>query len=388
MKGFQPYIKVLDSETLTFGTHTEWEVAVGRKLPHHVGQGIAHLVGFLVEADLDPTFTTAPTTFGVQASVAKVVFHDGIDERISCSMNDLRVAEILENQGRVLMPDPDTSSGSTNNFYFRRYITIGPSGFIGAPSDFLLPCAAIPEATLKFHLGALTDISADTTAATLALRVSAVMVPLWNELRVPPLYQRRAYAGAANKAEIAGSALYPLLWMADAATYAAISAGDFGAITLNGAQGPIISAVDAETLGALFHAVNRTGQLSPVQGEPRAATDDNPKVVNSGTPTALVAPTAAIQAVLFPAEAQRIEKIGARSLQNLELSWAGSQATAHIGVGRMLERTDGGVATLIANACAALKVSDKPDQSKVKTVTKTLYTGHRGKFMPLDIAVG
>lgn len=354
-----------------------------RDLPHKVRGRIAHLAGISWEVDVDPTFTTAPTVVGLNNVVSDLKIHDGVQLRHDGGFNYLRVFEALE-FGRLPTPEPDTNSGSTNNFYFTRYWSPGPMRFEGNPSDFAIACSALENAAISYTFGALTDISADTTAATVTLKCTAWLL-LLDEVRVGPVYARSAYAANSADFLLAGRALYPYLALLNSASVDAITAGDFGSITVNDGEGEIVSAVDAEVLTRAFHAQMGSGQFTIVQGEPRSGTDDNPVIKNGGTPTALVAATAAIQPVLWTAPGGLISKVVARPDSGLRVRWNGSQASAIILSGRILDQPMTAVATMATKALNKLGLPFRG--AKVKTLSKQPYTGRTPEFMPYKVDV-
>lgn len=380
MKGSQPIPYQLPDLTWTAGSKG---VHLLKDLPHKVRGRIAHVVGISWEVDVDPTFTTAPTNFGLNQVVKGLKIHDGSQLRFDGNFAYLRVFEALE-LGRLRQPDPDTNSGSTNNFYFGRYWSPGPANFLGNPTDFALCCASLENASITYDFGALTDISADTTAATVTIKTVVWLMPM-DEVRVPPVYERQAYAANSADLLLTGRALYPFMALLNSANVDAISAGDFGSITVNDGDGELVSALDAEVLCKAFQAQMASGQFTPVQGEPRAATDDNPKEINSGSPTAAVAVTAAVQPVLWCTPGAMISKVVARAETGLRVRWNGSQASGIVLVGRILEQPNTVIASTATKALNKLGIGFKG--AKVKTLSKSDYRGPLREFMPYKVEI-
>lgn len=353
-----------------------------KDFPTRIRGRLPHMVGISWEVDVDPTFTTAPTIVGLNAVVADLKIHDGKQLRFDGNFNYLRVFEALE-LGRLRQPDPDTNSGSTNNFYFGRYWTPGPANF-AKPTDFAMSCASMDNAVIQYTFGALTDISADTTAATVVIRATAWLL-LMDDIRIPPVYERVSYAANSKDFPLQGKALYPFLALLNSASVDAIGDGDFGAITVTDGHGEVISAIDAEVLCKAYQAQMNAGPVTPIQGEPRAATDDNGKVVNGASPTALVAATAAIQPVLWSTQGAMISKIVAESENTLRVRWAGSQASGVVLAGRILDQPDTVMAGTAATALNKLGLS--PRSADPVTASKKPYKGPRRNFMPHKVSV-
>ncbi len=382
MKAFQLVPYSLPAITWAAGgsaTHTL------RDVPKSLFGRICHVHSITWEVDVDPTFTTAPTVIGLNNVVSDLQIFDGSFNRFSGGgFNLLRVFEALEN-GKLSHPEPDTNSASTNNFYFARTWHCGPRHLAGAPSDFLYPGAALENGEIKYRFGALTDISADTTAATVAIR-AIVWLAVLDELRIPPALERMAYTAGAADLNLTGRAMYLYMAMLNSASVDAITAGDFGAMTVDTGAGQLISAIDAEELGRAYHSQMDSGQFTVVQGEQRASTDDNPVIKNGGTPTALVAATAAIQPLVWCPPGTRLSKVPAVADSVCRVRWNGSQASGAIAATRVLEQSQTAMATVAARALNRLGLRDRG--TKVKTLSKAPYTGPRPDFMPYAVKVG
>lgn len=379
MKGSQLIPYVLPQVVFAAGGRFSQALNV---IPKTVMGRLAHLAGITWEVQITPTFTTAPDVIGLNRVVADLKIHDGRNLRFDGNFNYLRMFETLEN-GRLVQPDPDTNSGSGNLFCFGRTWTPGPLGFAGAPSDFVIPAGALENGRIDYTFGALADISADTTAANVVITCTAWLL-LLDEVRVPPMVERQAWAANASDINLTGRALYPFLGVLNSANCDAIASGDFGAFTLLTGSGEVVSGVDAEVLCKAYQAQMLSGQFTPVQGEPRAATDDNGKVLNGGTPTALVSATAALQPVLWSTPNAQISKIVARVESALRLRWNGAQASGVVLATRILEQPPTAVATVATAALGRLGMGFKG--AKVKTLSKQPYGGPIPEFMPYKVA--
>lgn len=382
-RGFQLVPFVLRQPTYTASGN---DVVTLESLPETSLGRIAHLAGISFDCILTPTLTTPPTLVTqLNSFVNRLEFNDGQQPRFQGSFNVMRNFEILEN-GRLRTPDPDAGGASATPVYVRRYLPIGPWCLAGNPSDFLLPCAALKGGRLEFNFGALTDYSADTTAISLTMRITAWLAFLDKEVRVPPFYERNTYQVSNADASLPGRALYVVGGLQDALLPAAITAGDFNSIIVSTGSGELPS-VTAQSYEAAFHAQMDSGHLTQAHGEPAAATDDNPKIVNAGTPTALVGALANIQPWAWSPKGTRISKLALMAESALRVRWpAGTQATGTILYGRLLAQSPEARAALAARALQKLGMRDT--KAKVKTLSKEEYKGPRDEFMPMAVKVG
>lgn len=382
MKNFQLVPFVMRSPTFAASGQDVLPLDV---LPNTGLGRIAHLAGFSFRCVVTPTFTTAPTIVGLNNIVRRLEFNDGAQPRFQGGFNYLRLFEMLEN-GKLRIPDPDTNSGSTNGFYFSRYLPMGPWGFEGDPTDFLLPCAALKTGKLEFNWGALTDISADTTAVTVSIQVTAWLAYLDRELRIPPFYERNSFQVSNADAQLPGRALYACGALLNSSSVDAITAGDFSQIIVGTGSGDL-PAVGVGTLTEAYRAQMGCGQITEVQGEPGAATDDNAKVKNSGTPTALVGADAVVQPWAWSPPGTRISKLALMAESSLRVRWpSGSQATAVVLYGRFVAQPPNAKAVLGAKALTNLGMRDT--EGGVATLSKKDYKGPREEFLPSYVKVG
>ena len=348
-------------------------------LPTRVFGRIAHLLGFVIDVTVTPSYTTAPTIAGIHSLIKSLVFFDGIGERLNLSGFDIRLMEILEN-GRRVIPDPPTNNGTGNAVTFRLVVGLGPPNYAGSPSDFMLPCAALKNGELRFTFGALTDYSADTTALnSVNIRLGALVGALDNEIRVAPAFERRAFNYSTNDALIQGNALYCAVGIAKQ-NYAAFAAGDLNEITIDGGQGASNSVL-ASTLEAAAHFDLRAGHVTQLAGEPRNANDVDARTINLGTPTAIAPSDRTIQAVCVSPDETRISKILYEATSGLRIKYTGTFTTPRILVGRILEQPRASAAAIAARAIAELRLP-APKSAKVKTLSKMAYSGPREAYLP------
>jgi len=344
---------------------------------------LCHLAGISFDCTITPTFSTAPTVVGLNNIVSRFEMFDGNGLRFQGSFNLLRAKELLEN-GRLSTPDPDTNSASTNAFQLRRWWSIGPESYVGNPSDFLFPTAALGNGQLNFNFGALTSISADTTAATVTIRPIAWLALLDSEFRIPPAHEFIQYSAGAADYQIQGRALYTHLALLNSGSYDAIAAGDFASVSVDTGSGQVPT-LDVQTLEAAYHAQMKSGQFTQLHGEPRGATDDNPSVKNLGTPTAIVAADALFSPVLWSPWGSRISKLAIAAESSLRVKWTGTQSSAALAVGRIVAQEPSAAAAIAGKALAKMGMRGK--RTFIKTLTKDDYSGPRGVFMPMAVKV-
>jgi len=341
MRNFQKIPILLQTLTTTMAAaRQDFVVSLKEKLLPKVRGGINHVFGFLIEQDLDPSFTTAPTQLGaalalynlkVQAEKGHYMF-DG-------SGADLRAIEAYERGGPLLFPDGDLNGGTGTNFYSARYLSCtpgGPRGMSEGEEAFAIPAVLFDDAALQVQVGALTDVSADTTAATVVHRIYALCHGL-DRVNIPPRVERKVWPCAGNERSLNDRARYLCAFMLNSTAHDAITAGDFSTFTADDRAGNFMAGVYATVLGRLYNAEKYQGQFGIIQGEPGAATDDNLKVVNGASPTAIASPTAAYQPLLWPVENQGIDNIEIEG--PLTFRWSGSQATGSLITTRLLPRS-------------------------------------------------
>jgi hypothetical protein len=379
MRGYQTFNYVLPSQAFSAGGRT---VQTLRDIPKTMFGRFMHLWSFLFSVVITPTFTTAPTLAGQNNVFTAADFWDGSFMRFQGGFNHMRAKELLHT-GRIRNPDADLDPASTNSRYYKRALHVGPPQYAGSPSDFVIPAGLLENGELRFSHGALTDISADTTAATGTVRVTARCV-LLDELRIPPAYQWGYQALNAQDVNISGEAAYDVLALLNSASFDAITAGDFGDIRVDVGGGDMVPTVKSYDLTACFVDDFAAGEIGAVNGEPEAANDDNPKIVNRSTPTAVKAAPVDLQPVVWSPPETRISKL-TKAGSVVRLRWGGGQTSAVLLYGRILPQVPTVIASLVAKATARLGVTAK--DFKVKTLSKQDYDGPMGDYMPWKISL-
>ncbi len=376
MDNFQTYPVPLKPATFSAGQREPIPLDV----PPTMLGGWNHIESIDFVCSVTPTLSSgALTPLEAQNIVTGLVVNDGIQNRCNVSFALLRFIEMLE-LGKLQAPDPD-SAATTEPIYFSRRWRVGPALFAGSPTDHLLPAAAIKGGRIELQYGALADLDVAATAVTVTIQPIANCVPLYGELRIPPLSKWDFIDAAVRNIDVQGKALHHTLAMFNSGTYDAITAGDFANITLTGSAGVVGAATHIADLERKFYLDKMAGHITPVQGEPRAATDDNAKVVNPGTPTALVAATANVSPILWYNPGCRISKVRAYAESQFNIKWDGSQTTARILSGRLEAQGEAARAVMLARALAVLGLPGHKGLG-IKTLSKKPYKGDVGDFMP------
>lgn len=295
-----------------------------------------HVAGITFDVDITAiSNTTAPTRAQSNTLVKRIEIRDGRNQiRLQCGgFNGLRMKERLENGG-AMVPEPDLA-GSSALAHFARHWTVFPARMYGFPSDGLIPAALLHGGSIDLNfMAALTDYSADLVSMSATILPTVWCVSLDNELRIPPHYQWMEYAMAAKSQMLTGKRRLAFLGLLNDVAYGAIAAGDFGNLSVQVADGMLVNAVPAEAVNRMYQAIFRAGGIGALQGEPRAATDDNAKEV---TTTSVAAVTADLQVVYAAGPDCRITKLP--ESDPATVSYDGSQSSGtYLAVGSFLEQ--------------------------------------------------
>lgn len=350
-------------------------------LPKMVYGLIAHVWKFSFNLIFTPSFVTPPTTVGNHNVVKAIDLWDGKVIRFRGGFNHLRAKERLSS-GRVRVPDADTDTATDNARVVRRTLHMGPPNF-SKPSDFATPCGIFANGELRLTWGSLADISPDATQCTGTLR-SVAWLELLHEIRIPPIYEWFFSGAAAKEALLSGRAAYESVALLDSDSFGAIANGDFGAITFDPGGTPLVGSVPAYDLTAAYLDDYAPGEVGVFAGEPEAASDDNGKVVNRATPTALTAAPNDLQPVVWSIPNQKISKLRVAEASAL-VRWNGSQSTATVIGGRILPQVDTVAASY--GALAAQAIQRTPGTMVPKTLSKQPYKGPMLDFMPWKISI-
>jgi hypothetical protein len=356
-------------------------------LPKTVQGRIAHLAGVSLDIQFTPTISGGASAekYGINNIIEGLDFFDGAGLRFQGTLNVLRWREMLE-AGRVLNPDPDLVPTATP-VAFRRWLNMGPQGFAGSPSDFLLPNSALENGELRFRFAsATTRIHANCSAiGSVSIRPVAWLAFLDNELRIPPAHEFVQYTAGSADYPIQGRSLYTHLALVKSLTTpgTAIAAGDYTAMQLDTGAGAV-NTIQLPLLTGAFYSQMNGGHLAGLSGEPYFATDDNAKQIDPTTGVAVQAADAVVQPMIWSPAASRISKLVYLAESALRVKWiGGSQTAAGLLCGRIVAQSPAAAAALAARALKSLGLAEKA--LKVKTLSKDGYGGPRGEFMPFCV---
>lgn len=377
MKNFQTIMFPVKTLTWSAGGYDIVEL---QRIPTKVGDRLVHVVALHMRAVVTPTYTTAPTIVGHNALVAGLEIFDGSQTRFNSSFNALRFHERFENGG-IAIPEALTNGGTGNPRYFTRSFYFGPPHWEGSPTDWAFPAAALENGELRVRYGALTDISADTTANTATLYVYAECI-LFDQLRIPPLFERQLYTAPGSDYQILGRGLYCNLFLGNSTSYDAFAAGDVGTVQVLTGQYDAVPNALAQVLTDGYNRMWARGDIGGLTGDPANATYDvAQRVVNGGTPTALQAQALDQQPVLYCGPGHRISKTVAIVENALRVKWSGANGSGTIvGVGRILPQSPSVVNAIVQRSAKRLGVRGL--SMKIDTTSGRDYKGPFVEYMP------
>jgi hypothetical protein len=313
----------------------------------------------------------------MQKWVRSLTIKDGTGRLLfNGSFASQRLQDALE-RGYLSVPEPDAAA-TTEAVNFCRVFKLGPDNFADS-DDFIQPAAIFRGGSINFGFGALTDGSANCTALTLTVQPYAVC-QLHDELILGAICERFETSLTSGQ-NIGGEALYTHLGLAKA-NFASISAGDFANVTTI-ADGFVRQPIHVADLERMYHAdMGVPTNQTIVHGEPRAATDDNPKLISG---TSVAAQPQYLSPVIWSPQGAKLSKLVFAAKPNLVIQWSGS-ATGYMLASRILPRSAADFGKADALVRAALSVSI--NSVDARTLSKEAYKGPRRSYMPLKCKVG
>ncbi len=386
MQGYQ--VEPIDLQVPAWTSGQPFTVPLST-LPPILYGGDAHLAYVDIHVAITPTLSSgALTALEAQNFLASLSFDDGLGlVRINgLTGPQLRYGEAFLNGGRLVTPDPDDAA-TTERMDFVRRLFLYPPRMKGDGHDGLFPVAALKAGTISGIWGTNAAMDANITANTVSVTMKAGCVAKYGSVIAPPAFVQRGFAPGATDFSIPGVGLHAFLGIGNDAALAAITAGDFGNHTLTGANGVILNNQPGHSLTRQFNADFAEGPLRAFQGEPAVATDDAPKVVNGGTPTALTPAPAVLNPLLWVPPNGMVSKIRAVSNGSLLHHWSGTQGTAWLYNAMFLNQTAEAQAKIIA-AYRTATGKRQLTPGKTKTLSKRDYTGDRSPYLPFEVKVG
>lgn len=379
-------------QRLSAGAFTDQNFTVRvnlRDLRTKIGTAFAHLVGFHLGIRLDPTYTTAPTVAGHNKLIRKLTLNDGHKDLAIVDGNAMRLLERIE-WGQPLAREALTNGGSTNPRAWSRVLMLGPLGFKDSPDGYGIPCAALLNGSLVIDGAAFTDVSADATAWTGNVYVTAILAPR-RDLMLGAVYERRTF-DISNDDKLTGEARYAALGLCDSSAYGAFTAGDVGVLTIepDSSNNIFSPGLPASELGRLFNCEMRSGPLFALQGDPFDATYDvDERIVNGATPTALATAIVECQPGVWVPRGGQTSKMSVACKNHLRIATDGTNTTFRVVVGRFIPRDPGHLAFQLQALEAELKRPIKEESLKAAVLQKGSKSPEsERRWMSLKLKVG
>lgn len=365
-------------DTLSYTGIGQLRTTKCNQLDTRINGRIAHLLGWNIEVDADPVYTTDPTIVGHNRMISRFEFAVAGQTRFNLSGNGARMFERLENGGHTQMEAID--GASDGNRYWSRWLPLGPARTRRLKDYAMCVGSMVQDGELRItSANALADISADTTSFAMTVYVYAVYW-LADEVNVPPMFERREDVVAVGEL-ISGQSLLHEVALCNSTSFDAITAGDWGNITLEAGTYNPVPSVPAQGLYRAYNAMANRGEIGSLIGEPRSSTDVAQRRVNDATATAIAAQTADLQPVLWQRPGDGITEAH-YCPANAKLSWSGTQvASGNVRlVGRTLRQSGQVYGEMFRRAEDAL--GTKLAGAKVKTASKADYKGPFAEFFP------
>lgn len=336
---------------------------------------IPHLRHITFDTQITPTLSSGSVKpLDLQKAVKSLVLQDGVRTLFQGSFASLRGFEVLEN-GRVTSPENDVATtGQAVNY--QRVWNAGPLG-LASLTDFVMPAACYRGGSMQFGFGALTDVSANCTALTATITVVA-HVALHDELIFGSLYERREQL-VSNGVSVGQEALYAYAGFAKASTFSTFSAGDVASLSID-FLGYSTKPVHVAALERAFHSLvvdGGVGGYGQSHGEPRAATDVNPKVFNG---TAIAAADSTLIPAIWTERLAKITKLVYAASPAITFNWTGTASSLYGMLGRIVPKDSTRIGSYAALVEQALGLRVKTMDAR--TLSKAPYNGPRRAYLP------
>jgi hypothetical protein len=297
-------------------------------------------------------------------------------------MEALRVFEALE-AGSLLFPEHDDIATATEGAMVRSW-TPGPKSFLGGIVDMVLPPNAFDGKPIEVQWNTLASISATLTALTCKIQPVAWLAVL-DDVRIGPDVERKTQSLKSDEVIAGEGDDYAFLALARPA-FAAMAAGDIGSVQVLGSEAEFNS-IHVTLLEKAYHQDMKVGAGSIIHGEPRSATDDNPKVVAGGG-TAFASAGPLVSPIIWSPLGSRLTKLVHRAKgKGLRLKYSGTLNPALALFTRITERTREESGKYLELAAKGLNLSVKDLSGDVATFSKKPYAGPRTNKMPLKFKV-
>jgi len=376
MKGYQTEPFLVRTVTFAAGTQAE---PIQFKMPTARSGRFAHCVALDFNFSGTPTLSSGNVTaVELQNIVRSLIVKDWQQKvRFNGGFRHLRLYEAYETDGKPCSADPDDIA-TTQAFSVNRRLEFGPGNFEGGASDFAIPVPHLNEGGIEITFGTLAQITANLTALTGTLTITASII-YRDDILLPPMVVRNRVNFSSGRCELGDEGFYPHLALLNDDDCGAIAAGDFGSIAVLDARGEA-SPYETEVLLGRYEGDVKPGQLSLIRGDVRnATTDDNQKSLNG---TAVAASSPVIQPVAWVPYNAKISKLLVEGRNTVTLLLTGNGQTTGTAMFTRLE-------PLTAETKAAHRARAQDGYGvrlagdKFKTLSKETYMGPRGRYMPV-----
>lgn len=343
-----------------------------------LGGRLAHVkkISFTAKSCIPTLSSGSLTPAEAMKAINKLVIKDSVRTLYDGHFTSLRHFEMYEN-GRLSTPEPDALA-TTEEGTFTRVFDLAPRQ-MGNPDDFLQPLATFGTGSIYAGFEALTTIDANLTALTLIIEVHA-HVAICDDLLIPPCIERVEH-DIVKSIGIDAEALYLFVALLNSNSYDAITAADITELQITD-ESTMLEGADVRALRDNYYNDFNVGQLSQVMGEPKAATDDNAKLI---TGTAAAAPVAVIQPAIWCPPGTFLSKVSYSARPKLSFKWTGSQGTLWGLITRVIPRTTELYGKYLAAIRQFLPVDPTTWQLKPRTSSKRDYVGPRREYLPVKL---
>lgn len=352
-------------------------------IPAEINGRPAHLARLDFEHVGTPTLSSGVLTAAQSSKiVSKITIKDGVRTLFDESMETLRVFEALE-AGALLYPEHDDIATATEVAFVRSWCP-GPKAFLGGVIDSVMSPGAFDGTPIEVNFNTLANINANLTALSLVIQPIAWMAVL-DDVRVGVKLERKTQSARSDETLVGEGDLYPFLALARP-NFAAMAAGDIANVQVLGTDAEF-NQVHVTLLEKAYHQDMKVKTGSIIHGEPRSATDDNPKVVAGGG-TAFASAPALVSPILWSPLGSRLTKLVHRAKgKGLRVKYTGTLNPALLIYTRVTERTREDSGAYVEIAAKALKLNLGDLVGDVATFTKKPYAGPRANYMPLKFKI-
>lgn len=363
--------------TLTYAAGQPFSINFDLALAQLIGR-VPHLRKISLHGRGTPTLSSGTLTAEELSTAMKTLtIKDAVRTYFDGSGRSLRFFEMLE-RGRLYTPEPDPAATTEQINFTRTFDLALPEAY--DPSDYLQPLAVFKGGSISGTWEALATIDANLTGLALSIDVYA-HVTILDDVIFGTLLERKEaplVSGVAHAAD----ALYAFLGLAKSNVFAALAAGDLSTVKVQ-TMAITQDAFDVRHLRDQFYEDMKSGGITQLAGEPRAATDDNAK---QPAVTALAAAPFSLQPVLWAAPRFRTSKLihETRAASGLVLTIGGTTTSPWGLMSRLIPRTGDFLAKYTAAMNVSLPINLNAWEMDTRAFNKSKeYVGGRKEYLPL-----